>query len=170
MKETFIMYAKYIEDKDKKIIALLDGLSNAEREKDRGSYYKSLSGIFRHASGGMAFFLDMLKGALPEGSKAKAVVSPNAKDVPEGELNESQWKDVCTLIQKSNHAFLEFVTAITNAELSVNVKWFSGDMVPLSFMINALLMHQTHHSGQISQILDELKIDNDFSGISPKFI
>jgi uncharacterized damage-inducible protein DinB len=40
----------------------------------------------------------------------------------------------------------------------------------LSFMISQLVVHGTHHRGQISQILDELKIDSDFSGINAAFL
>ncbi|GHU40511.1 hypothetical protein FACS1894190_07480 [Spirochaetia bacterium] len=170
MKEIFIMYAKYMQDKDRKIIKLLNGLSNDDREKDRGSYYKSLSGVFRHSSGGMAFFLELLKGPLAESSAAKKIASPNAKDIPEGVLSEAQWKTVCDIVEKSNQALIDFVSNISEAELATQAKWFSGDMVSLSFMLHALVLHQAHHQGQLSQILDELKIDNDFSGLEVKFL
>ncbi|MDR2842677.1 MAG: DinB family protein [Spirochaetaceae bacterium] len=169
MKETFIMYAKYMQDKDRKVIALLNGLSNEEREKDRGSYYKSLSGIFRHA-GESCSILDMIKNELAAGSAAKASATPSAKDIPHGELTEKQWQDFCAFIEKSNQACIDFIQAITEAELSTKVKWFSGDMVPVSFVLHAVTMHHAHHHGQISQILDELKIANDYSAINVKFI
>jgi uncharacterized damage-inducible protein DinB len=37
-------------------------------------------------------------------------------------------------------------------------------------MLYNLTAHGTHHRGQISQILDELKIDNDYSGINVQFL
>jgi uncharacterized damage-inducible protein DinB len=37
-------------------------------------------------------------------------------------------------------------------------------------MLHNLGAHGTHHRGQISQILDELKIDNDYSGINVRFL
>jgi len=59
--------------------------------------------------------------------------------------------------------------ALSEADLKLPVKldWYGGnpDSVPLSFLLSQLLVHNTHHRGQISQVLDELKIDNDFSGI-----
>jgi uncharacterized damage-inducible protein DinB len=56
--------------------------------------------------------------------------------------------------------------------LPVKVDWFGGNpgSVPLSFMLSQLVVHNTHHRGQISQILDSLKIDNDSSGISVLFL
>jgi len=63
MKET-VMYAKYNQAGNKVIYDLVDKLSNDEREKDRGSYYGSLSGLFRHIFGGTRFFLGMYKNVL----------------------------------------------------------------------------------------------------------
>jgi uncharacterized damage-inducible protein DinB len=37
-------------------------------------------------------------------------------------------------------------------------------------MLEQHVAHNTHHRGQISQILDSLKIENDFSGINVKFL
>ena len=170
MKEVFIMYVKHLQDKDRKIIKLLNGLSNDEREKDRGSYYKSISGIFRHSGGCAALFCDLLKGPLAEGSAAKKIESPSIKDIPEGALTEAQWKNVCEIVEKSNQALVDIVSNITEAELGTQAKWFSGDMVPLSFMLHALVLHQAHHDGQLSQVLDELKIDNDYSGLDVKLL
>jgi uncharacterized damage-inducible protein DinB len=48
--------------------------------------------------------------------------------------------------------------------------WFSGAQVPLSSVLQAVAAHNTHHRGQVSQILDSLKIDNDWSGIDAAFL
>jgi uncharacterized damage-inducible protein DinB len=37
-------------------------------------------------------------------------------------------------------------------------------------MLQQIVVHGTHHRGQISQILDSLKIDNDYSGINVRFL
>ncbi|GHT48479.1 hypothetical protein FACS1894102_1620 [Spirochaetia bacterium] len=170
MKNTFIMYAKHIQCKDRKVGELLDKLSNDQREKDCGSYYKSLSGIYRHIGGCAAFFLTLIKGALKDGSTAKAIAAPNAESLQKDVLSEAQWKSVKTFVEDADKALVEFVTALTDTELKAELKWFSGEMVPISYALNALAMHQAHHHGQVSQVLDELKIDNDFSGIPVEFI
>ena len=170
MKEMFVMYAKYLQDKDKKIYALLDGLSNDEREKDRGSYYKSLSGLFRHSVRIVGFLVGMCTPALPENSAAKKVAVPG-ENLPEGALAEAQWKALKAVSEASDQAFVDFASKLTDAELELPAKapWMK-ESVPLSFMLNMLVIHQVHHQGQISQILDEMKIDNDYSGIAPEFL
>ncbi|GMO46342.1 MAG: hypothetical protein Ta2G_01470 [Termitinemataceae bacterium] len=169
MKKTFIMYVKHIQHKDKKVTELLDKLSNEQREKDCGSYYKSLSGIYRHVGGCAAVFLNFLKAALSEGSEAKTVASPAVEQESKEALSEAQWKSFKTFIENVDAAFLDFVTKLTDAELNTQVKWFSGDMVSLEYALHAYIMHQAHHLGQIAQALDELKVDNDFSGIPLEF-
>jgi uncharacterized damage-inducible protein DinB len=37
-------------------------------------------------------------------------------------------------------------------------------------MLSQILTHGTHHRGQLSQVLDELKIDNNYSGINVAFL
>jgi len=58
------MYAKYNKVGNRTVYDLLDKMSNDDREKDRGSYYGSLSGIFRHIIGGTQYFLGIYKNRL----------------------------------------------------------------------------------------------------------
>jgi uncharacterized damage-inducible protein DinB len=169
MKELFEMYAKYLEDKDKKIGALLDKLSNEDREKNRGSYFGSVSGLYRHTAETLGHLGEMAGSALPVGSAAKAVKFEKP-DFPDGVFSEAQWKECRSIAAKNCALFRDFVSKLSEEDLNRKAKWFSGDMVPVYYMLAALCTHQVHHQGAISQLLDEMKIDNDFSGISPKFI
>jgi uncharacterized damage-inducible protein DinB len=69
---------------------------------------------------------------------------------------------------------VNFVSALSDKDLDelVTLNWYKGKppAVPLAFMLQQLTVHNTHHRGQVSQILDSLKIDNDYSGISVKFL
>jgi uncharacterized damage-inducible protein DinB len=170
------MYAKYNQAGNKTIYGLLSKLSNDEREKDRGSYYGSLSGLFRHVAGGTMFFLGMFKTAL--GSNAAAVKALSALESlprpPEGPLSAAQWNELEAVMNKADAAYVAMAEALSDADLRLPVKieWYGGNpaSVPLSFMLSQLLVHNTHHRGQISQILDSLKIDNDYSGIDVAFL
>ncbi|GMO44560.1 MAG: hypothetical protein Ta2B_25530 [Termitinemataceae bacterium] len=165
MKKMFIMYAKYLQDKDKKITSILEKLSNEQREKDAGSYYKSIKGIYEHCAGCTALFITLLQSALPAGSHGLSVKGGDANTV-----KDLSWDKLKEFSAKADDSFLDFVTKLTDDDFAREIKWFSGDMVTVSYALNCLLVHQTHHQGQLSQILDELKIDNDFSSIPPKFM
>ncbi|AEF80758.1 DinB family protein [Leadbettera azotonutricia] len=175
-KELLITFAKYNEEADKAVVAILDKLSNEDREKNRKSYYGSLSSLARHALGGAYFFLTMFKEATAKNAAAQKALAPLAKvEIIEAKkITGDQWKKVTEGIKITDKAYVNFVSALTDKDLEAPIKldWYGGKpaSVPLYFMLQQLTAHGTHHRGQISQILDSLKIDNDYSGVSVKFL
>jgi len=171
-----VIYAKYNQEGNKTIFGLLNKMTNDEREKNRDSFYGSLSGLFRHLIGGTQFFLGMYKTALGSNAQALKAISSieNLPKQPEGALNEKQWKEVEAAVTAVDKAYVEMTEALSESDLALPVKieWYGGNpaSVPLSFMLSQLVVHNTHHRGQISQILDSLKIDNDYSGINVAFL
>ncbi|MDR0731759.1 MAG: DinB family protein [Treponema sp.] len=169
----FLTFAKYNQEANKTILELLNGLSNDEREKERGSFYHSLSGLVRHTGGGTLFFAGLFRGALGPSPAAKPLATLEKISLPEGTLDPSAWKQAAADIEAIDQALVDFAAALTDADLAAPVKldWYGGNPpdVPLSFMFLQLTAHNTHHRGQVSQILDELKIDNDYSGINVAF-
>jgi uncharacterized damage-inducible protein DinB len=106
---------------------------------------------------------------------AKALASLEKINIPEGKkLTEEQWNAVTAGIKAADKAYINFVDALGEKDLGapVAVSWYKGKppAVPLYFMLQSLASHGTHHRGQVSQILDSLKIDNDYSGIDVKFL
>jgi uncharacterized damage-inducible protein DinB len=171
-----VMYAKYNQAGGKTIYGLLDKMSNDDREKDRGSFYSSLSGLFRHIIGGTRFFLKMYKTTLGGNAAAVKAVSAieNLPQLPEGPLSEVQWKELESTMAAIDAAYVGMAEALTESDLNLPVKieWYGGNpaSTPLSFMLAHHLVSNTHHRGQISQILDSLKIDNDYSGLDVSFL
>jgi uncharacterized damage-inducible protein DinB len=176
VKELFVTFAKFNEEADKAIVTILNKLSNDDREKNRKSYYGSLSGLLRHNLGGTYFFLDTVKAAAADNAAAQKALAPLAKvEIIEAKkITEDQWKKVTAGIKITDKAYVDFVSALTDKDLEAPVKinWYGGKpaSVPLYFMLQQLVAHGTHHRGQISQVLDSLKIDNDYSGINVKFL
>jgi uncharacterized damage-inducible protein DinB len=175
MKDVFLLWAQYGREADGKIYSLLTNMSNENREKDRGSYYGSLSGLFRHILGGTSFFLGMFRGALPDKGAVQKVLAPlEGIDVPQDRLDEAGWKDLGRAQEKLDNLLVDFIGVLEDDDFSAPLKldWYGGNpaAVPLHFMLHNLSAHGTHHRGQISQILDEIKIDNDYSGINVRFL
>jgi uncharacterized damage-inducible protein DinB len=172
MNNTITVFAAYNQAANAAVLALLNTLSADEREKDRGSYFKSLSGLMQHIGGATAVFCGMFKTALANTAAAKALEPVLDIKFPEGTLSEAQWKQLASDVATADKSLLDFCTALSAADLDTPVAYFTGNppTVPLSFMLTKLAVHNTHHRGQVSQILDELKIDHDFSGISAAFI
>ena len=175
MKKIFLAFAKANEEADKTIAGILGKLSNEDREKNRKSYYGSLSGLYNHVLGGTVYFLSLFKASVPGNAEALKALEPLAKiEFFKGKLSEDQWKKVVAGIKIADKAYVDFLSLLkdNDYEAPVNVDWYKGKpaSVPLWFMLEQLTAHNTHHRGQISQILDSLKIDNDFSGINVKFL
>ena len=57
MNSTIATLARYNKAANERLVAALDALPPAELDKDRGSYYKSLRGLFNHIIGGELFGL-----------------------------------------------------------------------------------------------------------------
>jgi len=175
MKNVFLSFAKYNEEADKAVASLLGKLSNDDREKDRKSYYGSLSELFRHCLGGTYYFLCIMKEAVPHNADAQKALAPLAKiELLQGKLSEAQWKKAVSFLKIADKALVDFVSALKDEDFEAPVKlnWYKGKppSVPMRFMLQQLTVHNTHHRGQISQILDSLKIEHDFSGINVKFL
>jgi uncharacterized damage-inducible protein DinB len=175
MKEVFLAFAKYNEEANKTIAGILGKLPNEEREKNRKSFYGSLSGLYSHNVGATCYFLSLLKGAVEANAGAMKALAPLAKiEEQKGKLSEEQWKKLVSFGKIADKALLDFITALNDSdfEAQVKIEWYRGKppSVPLRFMLQQLTVHNTHHRGQISQILDSLKIDNDYSGINVKFL
>jgi uncharacterized damage-inducible protein DinB len=169
------MYAHSFREKNETIYALLDSLSNDEREKDRGSYYKSLSALFQHLLFGQRLFMEMFAGALSAKSVAALPLARlKSVSMSEGPMNEAAWKGLNAQMAELNTALVEFTAALRDDELKapVALSWYNGKppQVPLFFLFHQMAAHTIHHAGQISQILDEMNIEHNYSSISPAFI
>jgi uncharacterized damage-inducible protein DinB len=175
MKEMFSIFAQYNRGANQAILTILKGLSLEELEKDRGSYYKSLMGLIRHILEGSVYLMGLLKAAVLQNGEAVKAQAPLEKiSVPQEGFTEAQWKQFEADMGIADNALVNFTAALTEADLkaSVKIERYGGNpaSVPLFFMLSQLFAHGTHHRGQISQILDELKIDNDYSGINVAFL
>ena len=170
--ESFVIFAKHNAEADEKLVSILNKMSNDEREKERGSFYGTISGLVRHILGGTGFFGSLFTKALSGNAAASRALADIAstKRPPEGALSESQWNDLATALKAADKAYINLTKVLTSGDLDapVELDWYGGNpaSAPLAFMLQQLTAHNIHHRGQISQILDELKIDNDYSGIS----
>ena len=174
MKEVLLMYARYAQRANASAIALLDGLSVDARNEDRKSYYKSLSGLATHAFGGAVYFHSMFRAAAP--AAAKALKASEGLSCPEGDkLDAAQWAELKRVAAVADQATIDFIGAASEKELTtlVKVPWMMKERpegVPICFLLHSLYVHGTHHRGQISQVLDEMGIEHDFSGLDVEFL
>jgi uncharacterized damage-inducible protein DinB len=173
MKDLLLMYAKYTQRADASVIALLDGLSEEARNENRKSYYKSLSGLACHVFGAVPFFHGLLRTAVPAASSA--LKATEGLKSPRGDsLNADQWSELKRVATISDQATVDFIATLDESDFvrPVKVTWFGGkpDAVPLHYLLSTIVTHGIHHRGHISQILDEMGIEHNFSSLDVGFL
>jgi uncharacterized damage-inducible protein DinB len=173
LKDLLLMYARYNKRADASVLTLLDGLSREACEEDRKSFCGSLSGLAKHLLEGTTYFHGLFRASLPAKATA-ALAATSGLAIPAGSLSALQWQDAKAAIEAADQATIDLVQALDEREcgLPVALDWYDGKpaSVPFHFLANHLFVHGTHHRGQISQILDELGVEHDFSGIDLEFM
>jgi uncharacterized damage-inducible protein DinB len=178
MKETLLMYARYTEKANAAVLALLAGLPAEALTADRKSYYKSLAGLARHLVGGTIYFQGLVNATvaspvLADAARAYAADAA-AAEVEDGDFTPATLARLAAAAAAADRATVDFVAGLSDGAQASPVKldWYGGKpaTVPLWFLLNQLWVHGLHHRGQISQLLDELGVANDFSGIGVEFL
>ncbi len=168
----YVTYARYGERADASVVALLEGLPLAERSKERGAYYGSLAGTLGHILGGTLYFHGMFRASKPGHFKASESIAALASN--EGPVDAAGWEALKAAVARADRATVELAESLSEAdlELPVPLDWYGGKpaAVPLRFLFDQMIVHGIHHRGQISQILDEMKVEHDFSGIDLEFL
>jgi uncharacterized damage-inducible protein DinB len=175
MKDSLLMYARYGKRADASVMALLDGLDSAAREQDRKSHYGSLSELARHVLDGTLYFHSLFRASCPPIPAVRDILKKTeGLKVPKGKLSDAEWAAFKALLEAADDATVELATVMGEAGTShpIALDWYDGKppAVPYQFMFNQLVVHGIHHRGQISQILDELGVEHDFSGIDLEFL
>jgi uncharacterized damage-inducible protein DinB len=170
MKEYLILLSQYNKAADDAILGLVGNMPAEELNKDRGSFAKSLIGLIDHLAGSNVFFETVLKDGFPNVKSLSHKYSAHKMEF--GKINfpePDKLKDVLTVTDK---ALIEAAKAFSEKdfEKEIRFKGFKGEMVQKTALLYLrLINHATHHRGQISQILDEMKIEHDFSGIQDSY-
>ena len=167
MKKVLLMYALYTQQANEKVLQLLDKLSPEERNRDRKSYYKSLTGLAQHNIGSILFFHGLMRPVLPE---SKALAGTAKLQMPDSDtLDTGQWAQLKDIAKQTDQATVELLQSLSEEDLNqlLPIDWYGGNpaCVPLHYLLNIAMVHGVHHRGQISQILDTMGSANDFSGI-----
>ncbi|MDP3178239.1 MAG: DinB family protein, partial [Spirochaetaceae bacterium] len=95
-------------------------------------------------------------------------------NVRKEKLSDTEWAAFKADIETADRATIELAAAMDEAGTShpIALDWYDGKpaTVPYHFLFNQLIVHGIHHRGQLSQILDEMGVEHDFSGIDLEFL
>lgn len=170
MKEYLLLLAKYNRDADSKVLKILEGMTDEDRTVDRKSFFKSLHGLLDHMASVDVVYQGRIRSSYGNLSGLSHKFSDNKIDF--GKVNFPEFSELKAALETLDNAFIEAVSALADEDFNKIITFSTprGDVsIKLGLLLLRYINHGTHHRGQISQILDELKIDNDFSSIAPNY-
>lgn len=148
--------ARYNVWMNEKLYALAATLSDEERKRDRGAFFKSIHGTFNHLLVADRTWLSRFTGVpAPEGFMAPGIHS----------LDQQLYSDFAELRQQralTDQALSAWVAELTPERLAqplVFVRRGKKNESPLWWSVAHVFNHQTHHRGQITTLFTQLGRD-----------
>lgn len=141
------LMARYNSWQNASLVAAADGLTHADRWKDRGAFFRSIAATLNHLYWADALILERWKGnERPEQNITHSLTSP------------AQWDEFKTLRARRNEEIEAWAAQLLDADLSGTVVWYPGGgstrfEKPKALCAVQLFNHQTHHRGQIHAML-----------------
>ncbi|MEE9388866.1 MAG: DinB family protein [Paracoccaceae bacterium] len=124
-----------------------DGLSDGERQLDRGAFFGSIQNTLSHILWGDTMWMSRLDGAPP----------PDTGISEKGRFTVD-WDELKVMRLDADAKISDWAGRITDDELGRDVTWQSSfektDMThPFSLLVMHVFSHQTHHRGQVHAML-----------------
>lgn len=148
--------ARYNRWMNDKLYALAATLSDEERKRDSGAFFKSIHGTFNHLLVADRVWLSRIQGvAAPNGFMAPGVRA----------LDEELYADFAELRQeraRTDDELSSWVSGLSEERLAAPLVFVRrGQKVetPLWGVVAHLFNHQTHHRGQITTLFMQRGID-----------
>jgi len=147
-KDYVIQMAKYNAWQNKQLKDILQGVSEAELTVDRGAFFGTMFGTLNHILWGDTMWMSRWCSdvAGPENSINHTTFTPDLKS----------WEDAR---HRMDGRILIWAQTLSAAELRTDLEWYSGMTKrnfrrSLGLCVIHMFNHQTHHRGQISQMLN----------------
>jgi uncharacterized damage-inducible protein DinB len=172
MKELFQLLSKYNAQTNAQMMGVLEKLTAEQITKDVGSFYGSILGLLNHILVSDVFGIKRFFKQYPELEQTRAKLPT---------FRMEGWKDIIwpslavlkpirTAVDEAIQQACELLTEQQYASILEYKNWDGKTMQKPSWLVLLhMFNHQTHNRGQIAVILDQMGVDNDYSGIIEKF-
>jgi uncharacterized damage-inducible protein DinB len=174
MKELFESYAVYNKNSNIRLCNILKNRQEAIFDITN-AYYPTIMDTFQHIFfSNDLFFVKMFKEVLPNVAQQKCGKYFNVDEKLYMSFVESFNKNFENFINARTEIdiiIIEFINALSNDMImTLQIESYDENGKPkMEKLANCLIKafnHQTHHRGQITAFLDQMKIENDISAIS----
>lgn len=150
------LMARYNRWMNAQIYTASEKLSDSERKRDRGAFFRSIHSTLNHLLWGDYMWL----GRFIQGTLL-------ARDYPKGTIGidlYGNWADLKAARIAMDHDIDAWAATITQQWLENDFTWYSGltkstRTKPAWTLVVHFFNHQTHHRGQVTTLLSEQGID-----------
>jgi uncharacterized damage-inducible protein DinB len=172
MKELFQLLSKYNAQANAEMMGVLEKLPTEQITKDVRSFYGSILGLLNHILVSDVFGIKRFRKQFPE-------LEPINPKLPTFRMEG--WKDIVwpslavlkpirTTVDEAIKQACDLLTEKQYASILQYKNWDGKEMQkPVWLVLLHMFNHQTHNRGQIAVILDQMAVENDYSGILEKF-
>lgn len=146
--------ARYDRWQNQSLILAADTLTDAERWRDRGVFFRSIAETLNHILWDQRIWLARQRG--DSATVAKIGAQFPYTDAPRN------WTDYKNLRAAQDDEIRIWAGGLTDADVKRSIKWMRGDTpVETNFGFNTVHMfnHATHHRGQVHAMLTATGID-----------
>jgi len=172
MKELFQLLSKYNAQTNAQMMGILEKLPAEQLTKDVGSFYGSILGLLNHILVSDVFGIKRFRKQFPElepiNSKLPTFKMEGWKDIVWPSLVEL--KPIRTAVDEAIQQACDLLTEKQYTSIMEYKNWDGKTRQKPSWLVFLhMFNHQTHNRGQIAVILDQMSVDNDYSGMIEKF-
>ena len=169
MKEIYSLLAEYNGHANGILLGVLEKAPPELLTREAGSWFGSILGVLNHILRSDLGYLARIRASRPE---FKSLAAPAAAYDPATAPKQlyDNFADLAKRRRQVDEVFGAFTAELTDDTLRSEMRTTNPKGEAESFAIwevlTQLFNHQTHHRGQISQILDAAKIEHDFSSVT----
>ena len=141
------MMARYNGWQNRSIYMAASGLTEDERQQDRGAFFGSIHGTLSHLLWGDTIWMSRFDGwETPDSDISK---SPGFSD---------EWEPLVAKRRAADDRILDWAGRVTAEDIAGDLSWFSDAAKrevckPRALLIAHFFNHQTHHRGQVHAML-----------------
>jgi uncharacterized damage-inducible protein DinB len=172
MEEIFQLLAEYNAATNLEMIGILEKLAPERLAQEAGSFYGSILGVINHILVSDVIWLERFLNQFPE----LAFVKPRLPELKMQKWTDVVWDSLAAykparldLDEIIRQVFRTLSDLHYGAELSYkNIRGAEQKKIAWRAFLH-FFNHQTHHRGQVSVLLDQFKVENDYSNLIWKF-
>ena len=170
MREVLELFAFYNKKANEAMMEILNKLPEDVLRKDMNTFHKSLLDTFMHVV--LANFVWLKRTNVWFGDKYVCIRNSDILNTPDATIKDEVNRDhryAFSTKSRLDDLFVSFAAELDESDLSTRVRYknLKGQELERTYWHTILhsFNHETHCRGMISAMLDQLGVDNDYSGI-----